>query len=346
MTKCTTARRSLRLLRRLSYVGWLGLVASCGDTAQPITVEPITTGALMAHIAYLADDSLYGRGAGWEDELTAADYVRERFIEAGLASGADDYLQTFWIGEPQPRSGSAAGSAATQDPAQEPIRAERPWSQNVIGLLAGRGALADEWVVVGAHYDHVGWALAPDSSLVIYNGADDNASGTAVLIEVADHLAALFEREEAGDRRSLMFMAFGAEELGLEGSRWFCDNPTVPLDRIAAMVNLDMVGRLRDEFLTIGAATSASWWPDVLADANHEGLTLNYDNKYLGGSDHYCFVVAGRPAVHLFTGLHQEYHTPLDDPPLINQQGMLDVAELTVRVVRDLVSRANLPASP
>jgi hypothetical protein len=330
--------------RRFAALGLLlAHATACGDAAEPVPVEPITAAALMSHIAYLADDSLYGRGAGWEDELTAAEYVRDRFVAAGLTPGADEYMQVFWVGEPPPRSGAESNTAGPDASAQDPVRAARPWSQNVIGLLAGRGALADEWVLVGAHYDHVGWGFAADSTLLVYNGADDNASGTAVLIEVAHHLAAWYAVGDDDDRRSLMFVAFGAEELGLVGSRWFCENPTVPLDRIAAMVNLDMVGRLRGEFLTVGAATSASWWPDLLGGANLEGLTLNFDNKYLGGSDHYCFVVAGRPAVHFFTGLHAEYHTPLDDPPLINQQGMLDIAELTVRVVRDLAARASLP---
>jgi Zn-dependent M28 family amino/carboxypeptidase len=109
------------------------------------------------------------------------------------------------------------------------------------------------------------------------------------------------------------------------------------------MVNLDMVGRLRNDFLTVGAASSAAWGPELIGDANLDGLTLNLDDRYLGGSDHYCFIVAGRPAVHFFTGLHAEYHTPLDDPPLLNQEGMLDIAELTVRVVRDLATRSSLP---
>jgi hypothetical protein len=329
---------------RASALGLVLLVAAaCSETSVPITVERITTEDLMEHISFLADDSLYGRAAGWEDELTAATYVRDRFAEAGLAPGVDDFMQQFWIGEQPPLAVTAAGPSAADDPGGDDVRPARPWSQNVIGLLPGQGALANEWVLVGAHYDHVGWALTPDDALMIYNGADDNASGTAVLLEVARHLSELHRSgADGGDRRSLMFLGFGAEEIGLEGSNWFCANPTVPLDRVAAMVNLDMVGRLRDRYLTVGAAMSADWWPARLTAANLDGLTLNMDDKYLGGSDHYCFVVAGRPAVHLFTGLHAEYHTPLDDPPLINQQGLLQVAELTVRLVRDLTTRSGL----
>lgn len=318
-------------------------VVACGDASVPVTIEPISTGALMEHISYLADDSLYGRAAGWEDEFTAAKYVRDRFVDAGLASGADEYMQEFWIGEQPAHAVTPDGPAAAHDQSNDGIRPARLWSQNVIGIVPGQGALADDWVLVGAHYDHVGWSFASDSSLLVYNGADDNASGTAVLLEVARYLSTLYRAgSDGGDRRSLMFVAFGAEEIGLEGSRWYCANPTVPLDRVAAMINLDMVGRLRDRYLTVGAATSAEWWSERLAAANHDGLTLNIDNKYVGGSDHYCFVVAGRPAVHLFTGLHAEYHTPLDDPPLLNQQGLLQVAELTVRLVRDLATRSVL----
>lgn len=310
-------------------------VVSCESAAGPGHVEAITAEGLMAHIEFLADDSLYGRPAGWLDELRAAEYVRERFVAAGLAAGVRDYLQTFWIGEEPPPS--------TADPGDDPARPERLWSQNVIGVLAGSGALADEWIVVGAHYDHLGWYVAPDSTVVVYNGADDNASGTAVMLELARYLAGLYESGAVGaSRRSILFEGFGAEEIGLVGSNYFCAHPTVALAEVAAMVNFDMVGRLRDEFLTVGGANSASWWTDRLEAVNDDGLTLYTDNKYVGRSDHTCFYEAGRPAIHLFTGMHPEYHTPMDDPPLINQKGLLQVAELAARLLLDLVTAPTL----
>jgi hypothetical protein len=311
------------------------VLAGCDATSSPESVDPITVDVLMAHVAFLSDDSLYGRRAGWEDELTAAEYVRDRFVAAGVSPGLSGYLQEFWVGSPV--------AASAFGPGGDPHRVARPWSQNVIGVLPGAGALADEWIVVGAHYDHIGWSLTPDSALVVYNGADDNGSGTAVLIELARYLASRSRAGEAsGSRRSIMFQGYGAEEIGLVGSTYYCENPIVPLTQVAAMVNFDMVGRLRNELLTVGGANSASWWPARLAAANTDGFTLYEDNKYVGRTDHACFYQAGRPAVHLFTGTHAEYHTPLDDPPLLNTEGLLRIAEFAARLVEDLAAAPTL----
>lgn len=314
------------------------VLAGCDTTSPPGSVTPISGDALMAHVTYLADDSLYGRPAGWEDELTAAEYVRDRFAAAGLSPGIADYLQLFWIGESPP--------PAAADPGGDPARPERLWSQNVIGVLPGAGALAHEWIVVGAHYDHLGWDVAPEGTLEIYNGADDNASGTAVVIELARYLSELYRGGAIdGPRRSIMFHAYGAEEIGLVGSNYYCANPIVPLARVSAMVNFDMVGRLRDGFLTVGGANSATWWTDRLDAANADGLTLYTDNKFVGRTDHFCFLQAGRPAIHLFTGMHPEYHTPLDDPPLLNAEGLLQIAELAASLIAALATAPTLAGS-
>ncbi len=310
----------------------LGMIG-CDRPSQPEVVMPITGEALVAHASYLADDSLYGRGAGWVDELTAAEYIADRFREYGIESPVLAYFQTFWIGDRQ-----VSGDA---------IRSPRPWSQNVIGAIPGRGALAAEWVIVGAHYDHLGWAFDPDSALRIFNGADDNASGTAAVLEIARYLADAFVRGGAeGERRSVMFHAYGAEEIGLLGSEFYCANPAVPMTSVAAMVNLDMVGRLRGDVLTIGLSTTAGFWPDVLAAANRDGLTVVFDDSYVGRSDHYCFYRAGRPTIHLFTGLHSEYHSPSDDVHLLNVEGWRRVTEFALQVVLDLLTAPRNLATP
>lgn len=309
-------------------------LTGCEGPSQPEVVTPVTGEALLAHATYLADDSLYGRAAGWLDELTAAEYVADEFRRYGLEPLVPAYLQTFWIGDP--------ALTAT------PIRPRRPWSQNVVGAIPGRGALAEEWVIVGAHYDHVGWAVGPDSVLRVFNGADDNASGVAAVLEIARYLADHVGRtgNRPGQRRSIMVHAYGAEEIGLVGSEFYCANPVVPLSAVAAMVNLDMVGRLRDNLLTVGLVTSASFWPDMLAAANEDGLTFAFDNQYVGRSDHFCFYRAGRPALHLFTGLHPEYHTASDDVHLLNVEGWRQVTELALKVVLDLVTAWDLTPAP
>jgi hypothetical protein len=320
-----------------------GAVA-CSDAGQPDPPTPISDDALLAHITTLADDSLYGRPAGWTDELRAAEYLHEQFLAAGLSPGVPEFLQRFWIGlQAAPGAVMSDGPAGSErgDPGREPT----PYSQNVVATIAGEGELSDEWVVVGAHYDHVGWAVAPDSSLQIFNGADDNASGTAVLLEVARYLQERFGAAGVeGARRGILFVGFGAEEIGLVGSNFFCGSGVVSLANVAAMVNLDMVGRLRAS-LQVRASGSAPWWTARLREANADGITLDLDQAAVkGGSDHVCFLQAGRPAVHLFARLHVEYHTPADDPPLINRDGLLAIANLTARLVESLAVTPSLDA--
>lgn len=283
---------------------------------------PLSTEALMAHVAFLANDSMYGRGAGCVHERLAADYVRGWMRTTGLSAGAPDFFQEFT---------ATSGS---------------PWwrclpgrSQNVLGVLPGEGALADEWVVVGAHYDHVGWRLeGPDSTLVIYNGADDNASGTSALIETARQLADWVQDGTiTGSRRSLLVLAFGAEEVGLLGSMHFVANPTVPLTQMAAMVNLDMVGRLRDDLLTVATDTVNAWWEGLVAGVNDDALALSFDN--FAGSDDVPFAAVGIPTVFFFTDFHPDYHRPTDDTERINADGLRSVASLAARLVRTLVTQ-------
>ncbi len=301
-------------------------VAACSEAAAPRPTPPLDEADFVAHLAFLADDSLYGRGAGTPAERQAAEYVRDAFEQYGLNAGVSGFLQSFSIG--------ALGQSP--DAGQE--------SQNVIGVLPGSGSLAGQWVVVGAHYDHIGWRRITPDSIVIYNGADDNASGTSLVLELARFLTQYFTTGEGGGnaRRSLMFHAYGAEEIGLVGSRHFCAVPTVPLDGVAAMVNLDMVGRLRNDELILSGTSSATFLPQLLAEENTTSLDLVFDDRYLGGSDHKCFYDAGRPVVHFFTGLHPDYHTPRDDAGLVNGAGAIQVGNLALRVLLRLVVQATL----
>jgi hypothetical protein len=305
----------------------LGVAAiGCADAKSPEATPLISESALLSHIETLADDSMLGRGAGTGTELLAAQYVRDVFQSTGLHPGVDDYLQTFSIG----------------DRGQSPDAGT--WSQNVMATLPGSGSLADQWIIVGAHYDHVGWRQVTADSILIFNGADDNASGTSLMLEVARYLRHYFTEGtgQTGERRSIMFHAYGAEEIGLVGSRHFCQGPTVPLDSVAAMVNLDMVGRLERNGLTLIGSTTATFWPDLVSGSNIEGLPSNYDDKYLGGSDQWCYYEAGRPVLFFFTGIHNEYHTPFDDAWLIDAEGMVDIGELAARVLIEVVTRPSL----
>jgi Zn-dependent M28 family amino/carboxypeptidase len=209
----------------------------------------------------------------------------------------------------------------------------------VIGVLNGEGALVDEWIVVGAHYDHIGCRREPGGPLV-YNGADDNASGTAVILELARVLAARLP-EAATNRRSIMFIAFGSEELGLWGSRDFVLSPPIPLDDIVAMINLDMVGRLRQSVTVFGVGM-ADGWEELLDGSNEVGLNLALNYGPTNGSDHVPFLQHSIPSVFLHTGLHDQYHAPGDDPGLINYAGMVTIAEFTA----ELVTRLTVTGTP
>jgi hypothetical protein len=272
------------------------------------------------HLGVLAHDSMFGRRAGSEQEFMAAKYIRDEFIEYGLAPGIDMYMQTF-VGEPGPYT-----------------------SQNVLAVIPGEGSLAGEWLVLGAHYDHVGWTIDADTALV-YNGADDNASGTALLLELARGLA---EWEATGGggpegRRSIMIHTYGAEEVGLVGSRYFCENPTVPIGDIVAMLNFDMVGRFSQNGLILIGYSSSPDWPEIVAEANTDMVGFATSNSALGRSDQACFYDRQRPVLFFHTGTHDEYHTPYDDIELIDLDGMMTIGELAAGLVVTLAERSEAP---
>ncbi|MCR9233292.1 MAG: M20/M25/M40 family metallo-hydrolase [bacterium] len=201
----------------------------------------------------------------------------------------------------------------------EQIRTE---VKNVIGVLEGKGPHADETIVIGAHYDHVGYggegSLAPGSTDV-HNGADDNASGTVALIELARKLAA---RKEPLPRR-LVFIAFTGEERGLIGSAHYVKNPVFDLKNTVAMLNMDMVGRLTDDKLTVfGTGTAPRWKQLVENTAKAYDLKLSLKPEGFGPSDHSSFYGKQIPVLHLFTGTHSDYHRPSDDWDKINIPGM------------------------
>lgn len=224
-------------------------------------------------------------------------------------------------------------------------RTKAPSTDNVVGAIRGRDpALREEWIVVGAHYDHVGkgfgGGLDPRRYGEIHNGADDNASGTAALLEIAEHFALSKERP----RRSLLFLAFSGEEKGLLGAAHFVAHPLVPVERMAAMVNLDMVGRYRPGQFDVVGADSGSTLRAVMERAA-EGLDLELDftNSGMANSDGFCFYNAKVPTVFLFTGLHDDYHRPGDDWWRINVEGAVRVATMAARAVLSLADADGRP---
>ncbi len=210
--------------------------------------------------------------------------------------------------------------------------------KNVVGVLPGTGDLADETVIVGAHYDHLGMnggLLAP-WTVAVHNGADDNGSGTTGLLEIARQVTA----RATSPRRRIVFIAFSAEEVGLVGSAYYVRHPLFSLKNTMAMVNLDMVGRLRNERLTVsgvGTATELSEMVSRLAEPYT--FKLQKDPSGYGPSDHASFYEHGVPVLHFFTGLHADYHRPSDDVEKINFAGIRRIALMASDVVLELAQR-------
>lgn len=216
--------------------------------------------------------------------------------------------------------------------------------RNVVATLDGIGPLANEALVIGAHYDHLGrggWgSLAIGAADEIHNGADDNASGTAVILEVARLLAARTETP----RRRVVFIAFSGEELGLYGSKRYVDDPLVPLDKTVAMLNLDMVGRLRNRELTAYGTGTAAEWPAWLdAAAGPRELKIISKPSGFGPSDHASFHEHDVPVLHFFTGFHPEYHRPTDDAEKLNIVGMRQITELVMELATRIATTSDRP---
>lgn len=212
------------------------------------------------------------------------------------------------------------------------VRAEVP-AYNVVGVLEGSDpVLKNETIILGAHYDHLGrggeGSLAPRSG-EIHHGADDNASGTAGLIE----LARVFGAQRPKLKRTLVFIAFGGEEEGLLGSNYYVNHPLVPLDKTTAMINMDMIGRMKDSKLMIGGVGTATEWRLLLAKTDFS-LTLSDDG--FGPSDHSSFYSKQIPVLFFFTGTHNDYHKPSDTFDKINYNDEARILNLVARIVKDI----------
>ncbi len=213
---------------------------------------------------------------------------------------------------------------------------------NVIGFI-DNGALTT--IVLGAHYDHLGYGEDNNSMIrnstekLIHNGADDNASGTAALIEMAKLL-----KKSKVKTNNYLFIAFSAEELGLNGSKYFTEHPTVDLSGINFMINMDMVGRLNDttRALTVGGYGTSPVWGEVLGSLKPKYLTIKFDSSGTGPSDHSSFYRKDIPVLFLFTGLHTDYHKPSDDADKINYDGQLQIIRYLEQAVEATAKKGRL----
>lgn len=270
--------------------------------------------------------------------------VQRDRIEPLLAAWKLDMLAKEIDSAGAPRSRALAGAAADY---VEHLAKTRRTVRNVIGVLPGSNpARKNEAIVLGAHYDHLGLggrhSMNPNLAGQIHNGADDNASGTAALIEIARAAAA----NHARFQRSVIFVAFAGEELGLLGSAQYVNSPAVPLDDTVAMVNLDMVGRPRGRIMISGLESAPAVDDDVkAAAATVAGLEIKrfQEGAGVGSSDDTTFMLKKIPAIGFFSGFHSDYHRPTDDWPLIDGAGAATVATLAYELTARLAERPDRP---
>jgi Peptidase family M28/PDZ domain/PA domain len=218
-------------------------------------------------------------------------------------------------------------------------------TDNVGAILPGKGALADEFIVIGSHYDHVGYGYFgsrdPNPKGKLHPGADDNGSGTSGNLLTASRLVEAYEKlPEGAQARSILFLWFSAEESGLIGSKFYVKHPIVPIEKHALMLNMDMIGRLREGKMELGGIGTAEGFEEWLKPyIDGSGLKIKATRSGYGPSDHASFTGVQVPTLFFFTQLHKEYHTPADTIDTINFEGAVQVADLCYRIALDAAVR-------
>ena len=276
--------------------------------------------SIKNHVSYLASDKLKGRGTSSADELIAANYLADNFSKSGLTSFNNSYLKSFlYKKNPNPHDTSITE-----------IKEQKGY--NVVGFLNNK---APYTIVIGAHYDHLGLghdhnSLDANPEGKIHNGADDNASGTAGVLELANY----FSKNKSTEPFNFLFICFSGEELGLIGSKKWCENPDINLNYINYMINMDMIGRLNDstkKLMIYGVGTSPSFVP--LLDSLKLTFNIKKDSSGIGPSDQTSFYLKDIPVLHFFTGQHSDYHKPSDDAEKVNYKGEAEVLSYIVNVI-------------
>ncbi|MBX2965225.1 MAG: M20/M25/M40 family metallo-hydrolase [Cyclobacteriaceae bacterium] len=281
---------------------------------------------ILNHIKILASDSLQGRGTGTEGERMAADYISKKYKELKLKpiGKTKSYLQPFEFKHGAHGEG-APGTA-----------------HNVVGYLDNK---AKHTVIIGAHYDHLGIgeqgsSLDANPAGKIHNGADDNASGVAGVLELARY----FSTNKVKEKYNFVFVCFSGEEMGLYGSKYFTENPTIDLSAANYMINMDMIGRLDSQTKALaisGTGTSPVWEP-LLKKLATDQLSVKTDSSGIGPSDHTSFYLKNIPSLHFFTGAHADYHKPTDDWDKINAKGQAEVLSLVAQLINELDNEPKL----
>ncbi len=276
--------------------------------------------SLKNDVTYLADDKLEGRETGTKGAELAADYISKRFAELGLQPKGDN-ATFFQVFNQKPKG--VHGETLPDSVKEISVK-------NVIGFIDNGAATT---VVIGAHYDHLGYG--DEGSLntgekAIHNGADDNASGTSALLQIAKDL------KGKNANNNYLLIAFSGEEKGLWGSNYYSKNTTIPVTSINYMINMDMVGRLAENKLAIYGTGTSPVWNDLLKKVIPDTIKLTKTESGIGPSDHTSFYLKDIPVLHFFTGQHADYHKPSDDVDKINFSGIVAVINFIEKVITEL----------
>ncbi len=291
--------------------------AADASTAFQAALESIRDDQVEGYVTRLADDKVEGREAGTPGGHSAADYLVEQLRKLQLEAGGEDgsFLQPFADGY-----------------------------RNVVARLSGRDTGPErQTLIVCAHYDHIGRG-SQKTSLgkvgEIHNGADDNASGVAAVLEIAE----AFSQLPAPPRRNILFAFWDAEEKGLLGSKHWLANPTVPLQSVVGVINLDMVGRLRDDRLVLFGSRTAAGYRRMAAMNNRQtDLRIDFSTSLVGNGDHFPFVGRQIPVLFAHTGVHGQYHRETDDADLVKVEGISRTARLLFGIAFELAETAECP---
>ncbi|MCK8493317.1 M20/M25/M40 family metallo-hydrolase [Spirosoma sp. RP8] len=292
--------------------------------AGPLFGQTPSAKRIAQHIDKLASDKMQGRGTGSPENAKAAAYIAKQFRKYKLLPlGTDGYYQPF-----------------TAKIRRVVVADSLPKAANMIGFLDNG---APYTIVIGAHYDHLGLgrqgsSLETQPEGKIHNGADDNASGVAGLLELAQY----FAKNNVKEPYNFLFMAFGAEELGLQGSRYFLNNPTLPLEKMNFMICMDMIGRYNPERgVGIGGYGTSDAWPTVFKGVEST-IKFFTDRPGNGGSDNAAFYAKQIPVLFFHTGGHPDYHKPSDDPDKINSKAEEAILQLEIKILENAMQQPKM----
>jgi|TARA_B110000914_G_scaffold169205_1_gene149759 hypothetical protein len=315
--------KNIQIMRLISILFLFIFTLSCSS-------ESIYQNKIKYDVEYLSSDELEGRSTGSDGEKLAAEFIVNRFKELNIVPmGEHGYFQKFSF---KPKSHPHETVVVTDS-----IKKNSITGKNVIGFVNNKSS---NTVVIGAHYDHLGFggegSLYRSDSLKIHNGADDNASGVSLMLDLAAKL-------KDKNNNNYLFIAFSGEELGLLGSNFFVKNPTIDIKSINYMINMDMVGRLNNEntLAVYGLGTSPIFKQTI--KSNNQNFKIIENESGVGPSDHTSFYLNDIPVLHFFTGQHSDYHKPSDDSQLLNFEGMNMISDLIYAVISDLNDNDKLP---